>query len=213
MLLIGAIVVAIISRRLPRSRIWIAAGIVSFVVTTAWARYSMPYPPAFTLAVDAGVCLLIYFFGEEEWEDKVYTIFQLSVLISLVYLAGPIDIEIWQASAAAVFLTHVGYVAIWRKQSFVAANLAAFFVVYASLSWVVFGAMKPVTINMSHWLYVVLLELCNWAALAVIGKTALFDGAGENEDDARSRWAGNLHSPDTSWRKARATPPFHKVTK
>lgn len=165
-LLIGAIITAAISKRLPRAHLWILAGAASFVASTAWARYGMPYPPAFTLAADSAVCLLIYFFGKERWEDKTYTIFQLSVLVSLVYLAGPIEIG-------------------------------------------------GVVITMSHWLYVVMLEICNWAALAVIGGTALFDmaKAGDNEDAARYDWTGNLHRPNVSWRKARATQPFHKASK
>ncbi len=163
-LLIGAAIVAFITARLPRAHYWLLAGGGSFILSTAWARYDLPYPPAFTLSCDAAVCLLIYFFGREKWEEHVYKIFQLSVLISLVYLAGPIEIG-------------------------------------------------NITITMNHWLYVVLLELSNWAALAVIGGTAIMDRIGANENGA-GHWRGNhIHRPNAAWRADRATKPFHKVWK
>lgn len=90
-LLIGATIVAYLSARLPRAQLWILAGAASFFFSTAWARYGLPFPPAFTLACDASVCLMIYFFGREKWEIWLYRIFQASVLASLVYLAGPLE--------------------------------------------------------------------------------------------------------------------------
>lgn len=163
-LLVGAIITALLSRRLPRSHLWIAAGASSFVVSTAWWRYDMPYPPAFTLGLDAAVCLLIYFFGRERWEERIYQIFQLSVLVSLVYLAGPIEIGTF-------------------------------------------------TIHMSHWLYVVMLEICNWLALAVIGGTAILDGIKEHESGAGYARGHRVRHARASWREVRSSPPFHKVSK
>lgn len=164
LLLIGAVVVASLTVRLPRAHYWLLAGGASFVFSTAWARYALPYPPAFTLSCDAAVCLLIYFFGRERWEEHVYKIFQLSVLISLVYLAGPIEIG-------------------------------------------------SIMITMNHWFYIVLLELCNWAALAVIGGTAIMDRIGANEDGAGHRRGMHIHRPYAAWRSSRTTQPFHKVWK
>lgn len=104
-LLFGAVVASILSFGLPRAQLWILAGAVSFVFSTAWQRYDLPFHPAFTLACDACVCLAIYFFGREKWEIALYRIFQASVLTSLVFLVGPIEI------AGHTFnMGHYGYV-------------------------------------------------------------------------------------------------------
>lgn len=92
-LLIGAFVTALISWHLPRARLWITAGALSFVVSTAYARYGFPYPPAFTLACDAAVCLLVYARASEEWELRIYDAFRLSVLISLLRMLGLIETQ------------------------------------------------------------------------------------------------------------------------
>jgi len=94
-LLIGLIITALISSRLPRARLWLACGAASFVLSTAYARYSIPHAPAFTLACDAALCLTVYFYGKERWEiSGIYRIFQLSVLISLFRLSN-IIVDQW----------------------------------------------------------------------------------------------------------------------
>lgn len=89
-LVIGALITAIIAFRLPRAWRWIAAGAASFVASTAYYRYGLPYYPAFTLVFDASVCLAVYAFAKERWEERIYNIFQLSVLISLLYMSNVI---------------------------------------------------------------------------------------------------------------------------
>ena len=163
-LLIGAIFVSLISLHIPRAHIWILAGGASFVASTAYARFGLPYPPAFTLACDAAVCLSIYFLCSERWEEWLFRVFQLSVLVSLIYLAGP--------------LTVGGF-----------------------------------TITMSHYLYVVMLELCNWIALFLIGGTAVGEWVRRHEDSARIYRTGHLHRARGSWRSARISVPFHKAGK
>jgi hypothetical protein len=89
-LLIGAALTAALSWRLPRSLLWISAGVASFVLSTAWARYGLPYPAWFTGVCDASVCLLVYFFGRLKWEMGIGYLFQASVLLSIGYLTGVI---------------------------------------------------------------------------------------------------------------------------
>lgn len=163
-LLLGAVFVAVVSSNLPRSNLWIAAGAASFIASTAWSRYGMPFPPAFTMGCDALVCLAIYFLARERWEEWLYRVFQASTLISLVYLAGPIEIG-------------------------------------------------SVVITMSHWLYVVTLEIANWAALLLIGGTALLEWSREHEDSADRPWNMRLLRARNFGRSARAKNPFtHQVT-
>lgn len=87
-LLLGALVTAALAYRVPRAVLWIGVGAACFAITTAWARYGLPYPPAFTAACDAAVCLLIYFFGKRRWEMRLWNLFQCSVMVSILYLAG-----------------------------------------------------------------------------------------------------------------------------
>lgn len=104
-LLIGAVVASLLSMRLPRAQIWLLTIAAAFAFSTAWQRAGLPFHPAFTLGCDAGVCLAIYFLGREKWEIGLYRIFQASVLTSLIFLAGPLEVF------GAVFrMSNYGYV-------------------------------------------------------------------------------------------------------
>jgi hypothetical protein len=89
-LLVAALITAAVSRHQPRALLWISAGAASFVLSTAWARYGLPYPAWFTGVCDATVCLLVYFFGRQKWEMGIGYLFQASVLLSIGYLTGVI---------------------------------------------------------------------------------------------------------------------------
>jgi len=91
-LLIGAVAASLLSMQLPRAQLWVLTMTAAFVFPTIWQRADLPFHPAFTLGCDAGVCLAIYFFGREKWEVGLYRIFQASVLTSLLFLAGPIEV-------------------------------------------------------------------------------------------------------------------------
>ncbi len=90
-LLIGALVTAVLSWHLQRALLWIFAGAASFVLSTAYARYGLPYPAAFTAACDVAVCLLVYFFANLKWEMGIGYLFQGSVLLSIGHLIGVIE--------------------------------------------------------------------------------------------------------------------------
>lgn len=89
-LAIGAVIAVAVAWRVPRAAMWILAGAMSFIASTAWARYGMPYPPVFTGLCDAAICLGIYFFGKSAWEMRLWRLFQASVLVSLLYFVGVI---------------------------------------------------------------------------------------------------------------------------
>jgi len=152
-LAIGALITAYIARGLPRAWLWIAAGALSFAASSAYWKLGLPHHGAFTLVCDSLVCLSIYFIGREQWETRLYNVFQFSVLISILRMAGFLD----------------------------------YGVVYAGM-----------------------LELCNLAALLLIGGTAILDGVAD-ENRSFGDWSGNLHRVRVSLRKARAQDPFHKV--
>lgn len=87
-LLGAALFVGVVARRLPRAVLWVVLGGVSFVLSTAWARYDMPYPPWFTGMCDAFFCIGLHHYGKQKWESRLYNLFQLSVLLSIGQLIG-----------------------------------------------------------------------------------------------------------------------------
>jgi hypothetical protein len=155
-LMIGLVATGLISSRLPRAWLWLLCGFASFVASTAYARFGLLYPPAFTLVCDASVCLAVYFFGKERWEENLYRVFQLSVLISLLHMSH-----------------------------FIA----------------------------DHRVYVIALELLNWAALLLIGGTAILDRARGHGGITHRDWHPHFHRSDLALRRSRQTQPFHRVKK
>jgi hypothetical protein len=95
----GALIVALLSAGLDRAWVWIAAGAASFVASTAYARHGLPLPSLFTALCDAAVCLAIYTFARQRWELGTYRLFQLSVLVSIVFLG----MVLFKPSAASSF--------------------------------------------------------------------------------------------------------------
>lgn len=87
-LLIGAAITALITYRTPRALLWIGVGALSFVLSTLYGRTGLPFPAAITALCDAGVCFAIYFAAKARWEMYLFLLFQGSVLVSTMYLAG-----------------------------------------------------------------------------------------------------------------------------
>lgn len=92
-ILVGAIVTALISARLPHALLWILLGGTVAVACDFYYSYDLPYPAAFTLACDALLCLSIHWMAKERWELRIFNIYQFSVLISLFRLPGVIASE------------------------------------------------------------------------------------------------------------------------
>lgn len=91
-LLVGAVVVALISFNNRRGILWIGVAALSYInATIAW-RLELPGAEAITGFGDAGVCLTVYFFGRYRWELWIWRLFQTSVAISMLYLAGNLGV-------------------------------------------------------------------------------------------------------------------------
>lgn len=92
-LLIGAVLVGLVSWRYDRRGImWICVAALSYInATIAW-RLHLPYAEAITAAGDVAICLAVYFAGREMWEMLIWRLFQTSVAISLLYLAGNLGV-------------------------------------------------------------------------------------------------------------------------
>ncbi len=94
-LLVGAIGTAALCRKDRRALGWIAAGAANFVITAAYQDAGLPHHPVFTAFADASVCLAIYFFGRYRWEMRLWNVFQMSVLISIMRFVGTIARPEW----------------------------------------------------------------------------------------------------------------------
>lgn len=90
-LAIGALISAVVAMKLPRSSMWIAIMAGNFILCTVYARSGLSYPPAFTLALDTLTCLAIDYYAREKWELRLFNIYQISVLISVLRLFGIVD--------------------------------------------------------------------------------------------------------------------------
>ena len=86
-LIIGAAVTALVSRGNPRGVAWVAAITADLILSTAYWRADLPYAEVVTGCCDALICFGIYFIGAYRWELWLWRLYQVSVLISFLYLA------------------------------------------------------------------------------------------------------------------------------
>lgn len=91
LLLAVAALAALLNFARPRALLWIAAGIVNYILTSAYYSTGLPLHPFIAAVADATICLLIYRYGREEWELPLFTVFQGSVLVSFGKLVGLFD--------------------------------------------------------------------------------------------------------------------------
>lgn len=71
-----------------RAQGWIALGSLSFAATYAYGAAGLPNHAAITAMVDTAQVLAIYFFGRYRWEMHLWRVWQASVLLSILHLAG-----------------------------------------------------------------------------------------------------------------------------
>lgn len=85
-LLAVAVVVFISSSDLPRARLWITAGVASYVLSLLYSDFRLPYPPAFAVLCDFAICLMIYGLAAKRWELYLMIPFQASILVNILEL-------------------------------------------------------------------------------------------------------------------------------
>lgn len=92
-LLLGALVVSALTiRSNPRGVVWVGAAALDFIVSTAYWRSGFGYPEAVAGVCDVAVCLAVYSIGRQQWEMWVWRLFQTSLAINVLYLAGNLGI-------------------------------------------------------------------------------------------------------------------------
>ena len=112
---IGLILALALSVGNHRAWAWLGAAALSYVVSTIYWRLDLPYAPFIGGLVDAAICLGVYFFARYRWEMWVWRLFQVSMLVNLVYLGG--TLSLWPSlshNAYAVILEAVNWLAwVW----------------------------------------------------------------------------------------------------
>lgn len=96
-----------------RAWAWLGASAASYVLSTVWWRSGLPYPSFIGGMADALICLGVYFVGKYRWEMWGWRLFQVSVLVNIVYLGGTLGA--WASlphNAYAVMLEAVNWLAL-----------------------------------------------------------------------------------------------------
>lgn len=158
--------------------------------------------------------------------------FQLALLIGLL-ITGLISSRLprawlWLACGAASFVVSTAYAryGLPHAPAFtLACDSAVCLAVYfcGKELWEISGIYRIFQLSVlislfrlsgiiaDQWLYIVCLELLNWAALLMISGTAILDRARSNEGHSDWNWHPHLHRSDLALRRSRQTQPFHKV--
>lgn len=87
---IGAIIAMAVAWHVPRAVHWICLGALSFVASTAYARYGFEYPAIFGAITDVAIWLVIYHYAEKRWEIAFAACFQAMIAADLIYAFGEI---------------------------------------------------------------------------------------------------------------------------
>jgi hypothetical protein len=84
----GAVVATALAWRVPRAVLWIGLGALSFMASSIWNDWHLPYPAAFGAFADLAVCFALYAQAQLKWEMRVWNCFHLMIVIELLYLSG-----------------------------------------------------------------------------------------------------------------------------
>lgn len=92
----------------PRAKLWLILGALSFVASALWHNYGLPYPTPFGAATNLAICYAFWILAERRWEMRVWNCFHMMLIIDLLYISGAIN----DHYAFAVSLEIVNVVAI-----------------------------------------------------------------------------------------------------
>jgi hypothetical protein len=70
-----------------RGALWVVAIVVNLMLSTAAWVVHVPYAAAVVAVLDFSLCVLIYQFGRNRWEQWMFLLYQFSMLVSILYLA------------------------------------------------------------------------------------------------------------------------------
>lgn len=141
-ILSGVAAATLVAWGIWRNVCWLLALAAVYMASVLWWRAGLPHPELISGVLDFAVIGAIFWYGKQIWELRVWYLFQLMLLINLVYLATHpwLDHAIYASAleivnVAAIML--IGGVAGFQKAGM--TNGRAFD------PWLsVFGRMRPV---------------------------------------------------------------------
>lgn len=102
-----------VSRRNWRGLLWLSVMMTSYLVSSEWWRVSGASAELVAGLCDAATVMLIYLFAKRIWELAVASIFTISMMINLVYLAQNLSgLEVISHNAYATALELVNVLAL-----------------------------------------------------------------------------------------------------
>ena len=87
-MIIAAVLAFIASSHIPRAWRWIIFGAASIIASRLYWAAELPHPSFVAAMCDALVCIAIDKWAREEWEQKLYRVFQAQVLVNLIFHVG-----------------------------------------------------------------------------------------------------------------------------
>lgn len=100
----------VFSANIPRAWRWLALGGASLAISRVYWSLGGVHPAFVTSMCDAAVCIAIDRWAREEWELKLYRVFQAQVLVSLIFHVGIGTQYVYALSLEALNWTALGII-------------------------------------------------------------------------------------------------------
>lgn len=84
----AAVVVALIAWRVPRAVLWIGLLALSFILSSIWHDFGLPYAALFGASTNLAVCFALYSLAQLRWEMRVWNCIHAMIIIDLLYYRG-----------------------------------------------------------------------------------------------------------------------------
>lgn len=109
-MVIGAALAFVASSRIPGAWRWILFGAVSIFASRLYWAAGYAHPAFVAAMCDALVCIAIDRWAREEWELKLYRVFQAQVLVNLIFHVGFGTQYVYALSLEALNWTALGII-------------------------------------------------------------------------------------------------------
>lgn len=105
----GALVALFISWPIKRARFWVALIMVGYFVPRYWDLAGIGQIYMFNLLVDSFICLIIERYAKTAWEVRIYNVYRISALTSLLFLTGQVMLTYFSTPSTFMGYYFEGY--------------------------------------------------------------------------------------------------------
>lgn len=113
----AAVIAVALSWRVPRAKMWVGFGALSYVTSAWWHNAGLPYATEYGAATNLLICYMFWIFAERRYEMRLWNFFHLMLVVDLLYIFGAIhDKLVFAVSlelinlAALIFVGGIGIV-------------------------------------------------------------------------------------------------------